>query len=91
MWFLIQPPSHRKSIFNVLKDAASKTPNGIHLILIKSCGGATSGDAHFKVTAPGKVSTYAREWWTCGSGGCNIVITLAPNPDDGKSLNNCSP
>ncbi len=76
---------------DLLKDAVSKVRSGIQVSLIKSCGGPTGGSAHFRVTSPGKVSAFAREWWTCGSAGYNIIITLTPNLEDGRLLANCSP
>lgn len=76
---------------DVLKAAVSKARNGIRISRIKSCGEASGGSEHFRVTMPGKASAFAREWWSCGSGGCNVIITLAPNLEDGERLANCSP
>lgn len=75
----------------VLQAAVSKARNGIQLSHIKSCGSVSGGSEQFRVTVPGKENAFVREWWSCGSGGCNAIITLAPNLEDGKRLANCSP
>jgi hypothetical protein len=75
----------------MLRTSASKSGSTIQVRRIKLCGSLTDGFEQLSVTAPGKAEAFAREWWTCGSGGCNVIITFAPRKEDAGSLLGCGP
>jgi hypothetical protein len=62
----------------LLRRSASMAGSPIRVSVISKCGSPIDGSEQLNITAPSKEAAIAREWWSCGSGGCNIQITLQP-------------
>ena len=75
----------------LLRIAVSQTGSTIQVNRISACGSLTGGSEQLSVSAPGKETALVREWWTCGSAGCNIKMTFAPIKGNAGELMRCAP
>lgn len=77
----------------ILVTAANSTKSGVRLRQISRCGSSqSSGAVTFSISAPGKRDALIRQWWSCGSGGCNVILSLVPDRDnrgDADGLTRC--
>lgn len=75
---------------DLLRSAASKAGTILQLRRLSVCGNSSGGSEQFNISASGRESAIIREWWTCGSAGCNVKLTIAPAKEDGASLMRCA-
>jgi len=74
----------------LLQRAAKTVGSALRVGHAQLCGSLSDGSEHFSVAASGKDTGLAREWWTCGSGGCHLQITFVPQKEYAGDLLNCN-
>ena len=73
----------------LLENVTSKPGSAIAVRETGGCGSFSDGSKQFDVTAPGKVTAFVREAWSCGSGGCSTQFILAPAKEYAQDIIGC--